>query len=135
MAWSLRSALLTIETAVYPQGPFTALDTTSSAVAVDVRKGLVRINASLDALFVRISYTAGYKEGDESPEEIKQALLCYLPMMLLSSSSAAVEPKQAQATAAKSSSLDDMAETMIVRYSRRVGGAHTPYLTETVPLV
>jgi len=119
----LRSAAVVVETSETYDGTYTV---TTLPVSVITASGLVKVYGNLEGLFVRMSYEAGFMTGDIVPNELKQAVLCYTPLYLLSASSATVDPKQATATAAKASSMEEMAQTMYHRYNRRIGASFKP---------
>jgi hypothetical protein len=81
--------------------------------------------------YVRVVYASGLcKERDESTdyEELRQALLCYVPLLLLSTSSAETggTARNMNLMFQKTKSLDDQADDMLYRYMRRVAPAAKP---------
>jgi hypothetical protein len=76
---------------------------------------------ALKGKYLQVAYTCGL--STTVPEEIRQALLCFIPYMLLSTSPVALEPKAQAAQASKMSSLDTLGADMVARYikARRPG--------------
>lgn len=100
---------------------------------LDRDKGILYVPAQNDYYlrrYVQVSYTSGFSEEDESiPEELRQAILCLVPLLLLSSSSSTSEPKQQASNLAKANSLDAMAADMLPRFYRNVGALLRPRRT------
>lgn len=79
--------------------------------------------------YVRVVYASGLcTERDEATdyEELRQALLCYVPQLLLSTSSA-VEGKGFAVTMKKAGNLNDAADDMLQRFMRRVAPSVRPF--------
>lgn len=81
---------------------------------------------------VDITYTSGFASAESTPDEVKQALLCYVPLMLLSSSAAQADPKQHHVATAKATSMDSIGSDMVHSYMRRQGNAIKPMYSVVV---
>lgn len=79
-----------------------------------------------NARFVKVSYTSGYNESGKIPEELKQAMLCFVPMLLLSSSAATLEAKQQSAAMSKAGALEAIGADLAPRFIRFRGGSYRP---------
>lgn len=106
-------------------GPWSEL-----TVKLDPIKGVVMAK-ELDVadLFVQIDYQSGFGSKEEVPTEIKHAILISTPLMVLSSNSTTLEPKQQAASLAKANSLDSMSEEVVVPFMRHVGAVFKPLFT------
>lgn len=109
----------------------------STSVLVDYKKGLVQIReTAVTAEFLKVNYTSGYTEEDEAiPEEIVQALMCYAPLLLLSSSSATDgEAAPAKSVFNKYKSLHDVGQDMSFPYHRGLGAVVKPVHSDVTAL-
>lgn len=109
-----------------------ALDLTG--LNLDLDKGYLYLPAdgTYDNTYVSVSYSAGFTADDDPdsiPEELKQSMLCFTPLLLLSASAATAEPKQQAATMSKANSMDAFAQDMLPRFMRNVGAALRPVRT------
>lgn len=96
-----------------------------------LRTGIVQVpSCGREGKWIKVSYTSGFISREELPKEVRQALLCYVPLLLLSSSAATAEPKQAATQAAKANALDEMARDMLPKFIRRMGSVLLPVHTE-----
>lgn len=97
---------------------------------VDYDKGVVMAKElDVEGLFVQVSYESGFGTKEEVPYEIKHAILISTPLMVLSSNSATLEPKQQAASLAKANSLDSMSDEVVVPFMRHVGATFKPLFT------
>jgi len=119
--------VVTVSVADEFEGPYTD----EPLYLSDLRTGVVQVPAANRACkWARVTYTSGFLNRTEMPREIRQALLCFVPLLMLSSSAATAEPKQAVSQAAKASALDAMAVDMLPKYFRRVGAVLLPMHSE-----
>jgi len=116
----------------------------TSGFSVDYDKGIVsvvastfaepqvlrgRVGSTTDYLLgkhIRVAYSSGFDSQEKTPMEVQQAILCLVPSMLLSTSQAVTDPKQQQAAASKSASLDALSTDMVSLYLRLVGNVLKP---------
>ena len=82
--------------------------------------------------FIQVTYTSGFAKPKDIPDGVRQALLCYVPLLLLSSSAAVAEPKQQQAIVAKATSSDSIGGDMVAKYHRPTSNALKPIYSEVV---
>lgn len=115
-----------VEIADEVDGPYSAI--TASMVHRDHGKVLLPCGNpdGLLGKYVRISYTSGFPSSTDVPDEIKQALLCYLPSVLLSSAAASGDPKAYAVSAAKATSADSLGGDMASGYIRVRGNSLKP---------
>lgn len=76
--------------------------------------------------YLKVVYKSGFSSPLEIPEEVRQALLCYVPLMLLSSSVAIADPKQQAAIVAKATSIDSIGSDMVAKYHRPIANSIKP---------
>jgi hypothetical protein len=83
--------------------------------------------------YVKVVYASGLcaeRDTATNYEELRQAMLCYVPLLMLSTSSAETGASSSRAMAAmlqKTKSLEDQADDMLFRYMRRVAPAGKPF--------
>lgn len=86
--------------------------------------------------YVTVSYAAGFNSEDEHvPEEVKQAILLFTPVMMLSVNSASTDTTDAPSK--KTADLGSYAMDMLVSYLRNVGALVKPIstsYTDYIPL-
>lgn len=106
---------------------------------VDMVRGVIQVPVGFVPANCRVvvQYTSGYVAADAAegaqnpvPKALKQALLHYTPMLLLSSQSAQADTKQQAAQVTRATTLDGMAEQMAVRFMRYLGACAKPVHTE-----
>lgn len=98
-------------------GPFTPI-----SGIWDHNKGFVACKtAEVETKYVRCSYESGYNVPSEVPHQLHHAILMLAPLMVLSSVSTALDPKQQAAATEKAKSLESMAQDLIVPFMRNVG--------------
>lgn len=122
---------VTITVADYYEGPYTAV----TGAIVDSRLGVIQVPFSgMLGKYLKVSYHSGFKTGDTYPDELKQALLCFVPLLLLKGAAAESDPKQTQATS-RATSLDSVGADMAASYMRRVNPAFKPIATSSALVV
>lgn len=104
--------------------------TTITNAVVQHEKGKVIVpNAEpydLLGQYLKVSYSSGFDGSGETPEAVKQALICFVPLLMLSTSAAAADPKQQAALVAKATSADSIGADMVSRYLRPLSNSIKP---------
>lgn len=110
------------------------LPVTNSVVQHERGTILIPHGSSDDILgkYLKVTYSTGFSGPDEIPQEIRQALLCYVPLLLLSSSASVAEPKQQAVIVAKATSADSIGGDMVAKYNRPVANSLKPIYSELV---
>lgn len=120
-----------VETSYAMEGPYTQ----ATAHTINKERGFLQVWA-YDLLwkYVRVSYAFGFKDPAEAPDPLKQALICYVPLLMLNSASVAPESKADATAVSKATSFNSIGGDMVNRYTRRFGPSFVPLLTEIGPL-
>jgi len=95
--------------------------------------------ALFDLQYVSATYRSGYLPDDVIHERVKQAVICFTPLLLLTASSNQIEAKVLQSAMDRATALDSSGEAMLLGLHRKVGAAIHPvnstitYLTSWTP--
>jgi len=115
-------------------------DPTASAGALfDLQRGVVRVPVAEAGRYVSATYRSGYLPDDVIHERVKQAVICFTPLLLLTASSNQIEAKVLQSAMDRATALDSSGEAMLLGLHRKVGAAIHPvnstitYLTSWTP--
>jgi len=96
---------------------------------LDPSKGILNVPAGVArSRYLQVSYAAGYNTDDTNvPEEIKQAIMLYVPVMMLSE-----ESKETEATkgTSRANDLAGLALDMLATYLRHAGPLIKPMSTK-----
>ncbi len=92
----------------------------------DKLRGVVKVPASESKRYVSVSYRSGYIPNDKIDERVKQAIICFTPLLLLTASSQQIEAKVQKAAMERATNMDGMGEAMLLSLHRNVGAAIHP---------
>jgi hypothetical protein len=77
-------------------------------------------------VWVKVVYASGFVAADDIPDEITQALLVQVPLLVFSSATMTQEPAQQLAQTKKAATMDGLTEDMVQSYRRFFGNCMKP---------
>lgn len=83
--------------------------------------------------YVKVTYSSGFKDGEEAPMEVQQAILCFTPSLIMSSASASMDPKQAAVAKARATTMYEIGEEMASSLLRPYGACIKPMYSTASP--